>query len=58
MQRYADPAEIAALVTFLCSDEASFITGAAYPIDDGYTACDRTYLKAGITSSVRSLRLR
>jgi NAD(P)-dependent dehydrogenase (short-subunit alcohol dehydrogenase family) len=38
LQRYADPAEIAALVTFLCSAEASFITGAVYPIDGGYTA--------------------
>ena len=33
----ADPAEIAAVVAFLCSDEASFLTGAAIPVDGGYT---------------------
>ena len=38
MSRAADPAEIAAVVAFLCSDEASFMTGAAVPVDGGYTA--------------------
>ena len=33
--RMATPPEIAALALYLCSDEASFITGAAYPIDGG-----------------------
>jgi NAD(P)-dependent dehydrogenase (short-subunit alcohol dehydrogenase family) len=33
--RMAQPEEIAALVLYLCSDEAAFITGAAYPIDGG-----------------------
>ena len=28
--------EIAALALFLCSDEASFITGSDYPIDGGF----------------------
>jgi NAD(P)-dependent dehydrogenase (short-subunit alcohol dehydrogenase family) len=33
--RMAKPDEIAALAAYLCSDEASFITGSAYPIDGG-----------------------
>jgi 2-keto-3-deoxy-L-fuconate dehydrogenase len=32
------PGDIAPLALYLCSDEASFITGAAYPIDGGVTA--------------------
>ena len=35
--RMGQPEEIAALVAFLCSDEASFITGSAYDIDGGAT---------------------
>ena len=33
--RMGTPEEVAALALYLCSDEASFITGQAYPIDDG-----------------------
>jgi NAD(P)-dependent dehydrogenase (short-subunit alcohol dehydrogenase family) len=33
--RMAQPDEVAALALYLCSDEASFITGQAYPIDGG-----------------------
>ncbi|MDB6137031.1 MAG: NAD(P)-dependent dehydrogenase, short-chain alcohol dehydrogenase family [Verrucomicrobiaceae bacterium] len=33
--RMALPEEIAALALYLCSDEASFVTGSAYPIDGG-----------------------
>lgn len=36
--RYAEPAEIAALVAYLASDGAAFVTGAAIPIDGGLTA--------------------
>jgi NAD(P)-dependent dehydrogenase (short-subunit alcohol dehydrogenase family) len=35
--RMAKPEEIAALVLYLASDEASFITGCDYPIDGGFT---------------------
>jgi NAD(P)-dependent dehydrogenase (short-subunit alcohol dehydrogenase family) len=35
--RMGEPDEIAALVAFLCSDEAAFITGSAYDIDGGTT---------------------
>lgn len=34
--RMAKPEEIASLALYLCSDEASFITGTDYPIDGGY----------------------
>lgn len=34
--RMAEPDEIATLALYLCSDEASFITGCDYPIDGGY----------------------
>ncbi|MEP7143044.1 MAG: glucose 1-dehydrogenase [Ferruginibacter sp.] len=34
--RMAKPIEIAHLVLYLCSDEASFITGCDYPIDGGF----------------------
>jgi NAD(P)-dependent dehydrogenase (short-subunit alcohol dehydrogenase family) len=33
--RMGTPEEVATLALFLCSDEASFITGQAYPIDGG-----------------------
>jgi NAD(P)-dependent dehydrogenase (short-subunit alcohol dehydrogenase family) len=33
--RMAKPDEIAAFALYLCSDEASFVTGCAYPIDGG-----------------------
>ena len=35
--RLGDPAEIAAMALFLASDEASFVTGAAVPVDGGFT---------------------
>jgi 2-keto-3-deoxy-L-fuconate dehydrogenase len=35
--RMAEPDEVASLALFLCSDEASFITGVDYPIDGGFS---------------------
>ena len=36
--RMGRPDEVAALALYLCSDEAAFVTGAAYPLDGGVTA--------------------
>jgi NAD(P)-dependent dehydrogenase (short-subunit alcohol dehydrogenase family) len=38
MNRISSPAEIAQAVLFLASDEASFVTGAALPVDGGRSA--------------------
>lgn len=35
--RMGTPAEVAALIAFLCSPQAGFITGSAYDIDGGFT---------------------
>jgi NAD(P)-dependent dehydrogenase (short-subunit alcohol dehydrogenase family) len=34
--RMAEPREVATLALFLCSEEASFITGVDYPLDGGF----------------------
>ncbi|CAG9000252.1 MAG: 4-formylbenzenesulfonate dehydrogenase TsaC1/TsaC2 [Candidatus Celerinatantimonas neptuna] len=38
--RAAEPEEVASVVTFLCSDDAKFLTGVNLPVDGGATASD------------------
>jgi NAD(P)-dependent dehydrogenase (short-subunit alcohol dehydrogenase family) len=38
MGRMGTPEEVALLALYLCSDEAAFVTGQAYPIDGGVLA--------------------
>jgi len=42
--RFGRPDEIAAAALFLASDDASFVTGVALPVDGGYLAGTRTGL--------------
>jgi len=37
--RMGTPDEVAALVAYLCGDEAAFITGSNIPIDGGFVTC-------------------
>jgi NAD(P)-dependent dehydrogenase (short-subunit alcohol dehydrogenase family) len=38
LRRFGHVNEIAAAILYLASDEAAFVTGAALPVDGGYTA--------------------
>jgi 3-hydroxybutyrate dehydrogenase len=38
VKRLIEPAEVAELVAYLCSEAAAFITGASLAVDGGWTA--------------------
>ncbi|MES0827163.1 SDR family NAD(P)-dependent oxidoreductase [Ruegeria sp. SCP11] len=38
LDRWGQPSEVGALVSWLLSEEATFVTGAVYPVDGGYSA--------------------
>jgi NAD(P)-dependent dehydrogenase (short-subunit alcohol dehydrogenase family) len=38
MRRFGEPREVAKLIAFLCSDDASYMTGAYVPVDGGWLA--------------------
>jgi NAD(P)-dependent dehydrogenase (short-subunit alcohol dehydrogenase family) len=38
MRRLVEPAEVAAVVSFLLGDDAAAVTGASIPVDAGWTA--------------------
>ena len=47
MRRLADPDEIADVIAFLTSDQASYVTGAIVPVDGGYSAFGAPFDTAG-----------
>ena len=47
MGRMGTPEEVAALALYLCSDEAAFVTGQAFPLDGGVLGAPRLGPKAG-----------
>jgi NAD(P)-dependent dehydrogenase (short-subunit alcohol dehydrogenase family) len=47
LRRFAVPEEICGAVTFLCSDDASFITGQVLAVDGGFTAAGIIAAPAG-----------
>lgn len=47
--RWADPSELAGPAVFLCSDEASYVTGALLYADGGWTDIDRCHQGGSVT---------
>jgi NAD(P)-dependent dehydrogenase (short-subunit alcohol dehydrogenase family) len=46
--RFAESSEMASVALFLATEESSYITGLAIPVDGGYTAiCEHTWRRCG-----------